>query len=58
MFHVSTMIKFILENQGGDTVKVSYAASSMLARQIESGAPADVFISADLDWMDYLQQHG
>src|SRR3569832_2151685 len=32
----------------------SYAASSGLARQIEQGAPADVFVSADLDWMDYL----
>lgn len=37
-------------------VRVSYAASSALARQIENGAPADVFVSADLDWMDYLQQ--
>ncbi|WP_430396677.1 molybdate ABC transporter substrate-binding protein [Ferrovibrio sp.] len=37
-------------------VKVSYAASSALARQVEAGAPADLFISADLDWMDYLQQ--
>ncbi|MDB5811284.1 MAG: molybdenum transporter periplasmic molybdate-binding protein [Betaproteobacteria bacterium] len=35
-------------------VVVSYAASSALAKQIESGAPADVFISADLDWMDYV----
>ena len=33
-------------------VVVSYGASSALARQIESGAPADIFISADLDWMD------
>jgi molybdate transport system substrate-binding protein len=32
----------------------SYAASSALARQIESGAPADLFISADTDWMDYV----
>lgn len=32
----------------------SYAASSALAKQIEAGAPADVFISADLDWMNYL----
>jgi molybdate transport system substrate-binding protein len=36
-------------------VKLSFAASSSLARQIESGAPADVFLSADLDWMDYLE---
>jgi molybdate transport system substrate-binding protein len=42
--------------QTGDTAKNSYAASSALAKQIESGAPADMFISADLDWMDYLQQ--
>ena len=40
----------------GDKVVASYAASSALAKQIEAGAPADVFISADLDWMDYLQQ--
>ncbi|MGC1460193.1 MAG: molybdate ABC transporter substrate-binding protein [Steroidobacteraceae bacterium] len=36
-------------------VKLSYAASSALARQVEAGAPADVFMSADTDWMDYLQ---
>jgi molybdate transport system substrate-binding protein len=40
----------------GARVTASYAASSALARQIEAGAPADVFISADLDWMDYLAQ--
>jgi molybdate transport system substrate-binding protein len=33
---------------------LAYASSSALARQIENGAPADIFISADLDWMDYL----
>jgi len=37
-------------------VKTSYAASSVLAKQIEAGAPADVFFSADLEWMDYLDQ--
>ena len=47
----------IYDNQSDDTVKISYAASPTLAKQIESGAPADLFISADLDWMDYLQQH-
>ena len=44
------------EQQGGTPVKISYAASSQLAKQIESGAPADIFISADLAWMDYLQK--
>ncbi len=37
-------------------VVVSYAATPALAKQIENGAPADVFISADLDWMDYVEQ--
>ena len=41
---------------GGVRVTASYAASSALARQIEQGAPADVFISADLQWMDYVAQ--
>jgi molybdate transport system substrate-binding protein len=41
-------------NQGKGEVVVSYGASSALARQIEAGAPAAIFISADLDWMDYL----
>jgi len=36
-------------------VKLSYAASSALAKQVEAGAPADVFVSADTEWMDYLQ---
>jgi len=35
---------------------ISYAASSALAKQIEQGAPADVFFSADLAWMDYLAE--
>jgi molybdate transport system substrate-binding protein len=38
----------------GVKVTASYAASSALAKQIEQGAPADVFISADLKWMDYV----
>ena len=37
----------------GVKITASYAASSALAKQIEQGAPADVFISADTDWMDY-----
>ncbi|HYA47312.1 MAG TPA: molybdate ABC transporter substrate-binding protein [Burkholderiales bacterium] len=38
----------------GQNTKVSYGASSALARQIERGAPADLFLSADVEWMDYL----
>jgi len=46
----------LFRETGGAPVVASYAASSALARQIENGAPADLFLSADLDWMDYLQQ--
>ena len=42
----------------GKEAVISYAASSALAKQIEEGAPADVFISADLAWMDYLSERG
>jgi molybdate transport system substrate-binding protein len=46
----------LYQRDKGGKVVVSYAASSALAKQIENGAPADIFISADLDWMDYLAQ--
>ncbi len=42
----------------GVAAKVSYGGSSAIARQIEQGAPADVFVSADPDWMDYLARRG
>jgi molybdate transport system substrate-binding protein len=42
--------------RAADRIVVSYAASSALARQIDAGAPADLFVSADLEWMDYLEQ--
>jgi molybdate transport system substrate-binding protein len=42
--------------QTGVKVTPSYAASSALARQLDQGAPADLFASADLDWMDYAAQ--
>ncbi len=42
------------ERNTGNKVTVSYAASSALAKQIENGAPADLFIAADTEWMDYL----
>jgi molybdate transport system substrate-binding protein len=38
-------------------VKFSFAASSALARQLEAGANADVFLSADVEWMDYVEAH-
>src|ERR1700716_723325 len=37
----------------GVKIVASYAASSALAKQIEQGAPADIFVPADTDWMDY-----
>src|SRR5262249_22633100 len=40
----------------GVKIAASYAASSALAKQIEQGAPADVFISADTDWMNYVTE--
>lgn len=40
----------------GKSARISYAASPALARQIESGAPAQIFISADLAWMDYVAE--
>jgi len=47
-------INALYAREKGERATTSYAASSALAKQIEAGAPADVFISADLDWMDYL----
>src|SRR5258707_581834 len=44
------------QGRTGKRAVVSYAASSALAKQIEQGAPAQVFISADLDWMNYLAE--
>jgi len=43
------------ESASGHRVTVAYGASNALARQIESGAPADLFISADTDWIDYVE---
>lgn len=42
--------------EAGKETKNTYAASSALAKQIEQAAPADVFISADLAWMDYVAE--
>ena len=43
------------ERETGRKVTISYGASPALAKQVEAAAPADLFVSADLDWMDYLQ---
>jgi len=46
------------EANGGGPVITSFAASSTLARQIEAGAPADLFLSANTRWMDALEEQG
>jgi molybdate transport system substrate-binding protein len=46
----------VYTQETGQQVKFSYAASSALARQLEAGATADVFVSADLEWMDYARR--
>jgi molybdate transport system substrate-binding protein len=42
-------------DQVGEKVRFNFASSGTLARQIEAGAPADVFVSANVKWMDYLE---
>jgi molybdate transport system substrate-binding protein len=44
--------------QGGGTTRISYAGSNVLAKQIEAGAPADLFVSADEAWMSYAEKAG
>jgi molybdate transport system substrate-binding protein len=44
------------QKETGKRALISYGASPTLAKQIEQGAPAQIFISADLDWMDYIAQ--
>lgn len=46
------------EAQRGVTIKLNFASSSTLARQIEAGAQADLYISANRQWMDYIQEKG
>lgn len=53
--HALTEIAKLYEAEGGK-VALSFASSSTLAKQIENGAPADVYISADADWMQYLEE--
>lgn len=44
------------KTKGGDEIRFNFASSGALARQIEAGAPAGVFISANEEWMNYLQE--
>ena len=54
---LDAVVQSFAEGRGGQ-VEVSYAASSVLARQITRGAPADIFISADTDWVDFVEKAG
>jgi molybdate transport system substrate-binding protein len=56
MTNVANDINAVFTRNTGVKVTPSYAASSALAKQIEAGAPADVFISADIPWMNYVQE--
>ena len=49
-------IALTYRDPGKAEIVASYGGSAALARQVEAGAPADIFISADLDWMDYLAE--
>lgn len=51
-------IKAAWQRETGKKAVISYAGSNALAKQIEAGAPADLFFSADLDWMDYVASRG
>ena len=51
---LATPVQEIVDHQANNNIRVSFAASSTLARQISKGAPADIFISANQKWMDYL----
>ena len=55
---VLTSIAETWKSETGNEVVLSFAGSSALAKQIAEGAPADLFISADLDWMDTIEKQG
>ena len=55
---VLTSISETWKSETGNEVVLSFAGSSALAKQIAEGAPADLFISADLDWMDTIEKQG
>ncbi len=47
----------LYQQRTGKTVAISYAGTATLAKQLENGAPADIFFSADMAWMDYAADH-
>jgi len=51
---IMTLVARKFEDDTGHRVRLSVAASSALARQIEAGAPADIYLAANVRWMDYL----
>lgn len=53
-----TDISKVYQVKTGEKINLSFASSSTLAKQIENGLPADIFVSADLKWMDYLYEKG
>lgn len=55
---VLTSLEKAFEAKTGADIRISFAASSVLAHQIERGAPADLFFSANLDWVSYLVEKG
>jgi molybdate transport system substrate-binding protein len=55
LFEALNSIGKTFTNQSGVAVRFSFASSAVLAKQIEHGAPADVFASADVEWMDWAQ---
>ena len=46
------------ERKSGNRVRISFAASSALARQIDNGAPADLYVSANMVWINWLEARG
>ena len=51
-----TQVAVEYEKEKSVQIQTSFASSSVLAKQIENGAPAEIFIAADNKWMDYLQE--
>ena len=58
LVYAASSLTEALPAAGGSSAGYRFDASSKLAHAIEAGAPADVFVSADADWMDYLQKRG